>query len=186
LLSIVEALLLHGETRPVTSLQPEQPRGFQACGKDCGEKCKAYRSLWPDSEVHEESLPAMPALLLSRVQNQCTTDQRPTRESSLLFSFTRPECTGAGCPIFATALSSLRWAFAKRTAVLRIRDQSDGWNVSVPTSQFLWHPCIEQRRGGAKAASSERFWTKSEKLPTKCRFSHLPFLICCILSQYLF
>jgi hypothetical protein len=34
---------------------------------------EANRSLWPNSEVHEESLPAMPALLFSRVQNNHTT-----------------------------------------------------------------------------------------------------------------
>ena len=34
---------------------------------------EANRSLWPNSEVHEESLPAMPALLLVGVQNKNTT-----------------------------------------------------------------------------------------------------------------
>jgi len=36
---------------------------------------EANRSLWPNSEVHEESLPAMPALLLTGVQNKYTTDE---------------------------------------------------------------------------------------------------------------
>jgi hypothetical protein len=34
---------------------------------------EANRSLWPNSEVHVESLPAMPALLYSGVQNNHTT-----------------------------------------------------------------------------------------------------------------
>jgi hypothetical protein len=34
---------------------------------------EANRSLWPNSEVHEESLPAVPALLFSRVQNKHNT-----------------------------------------------------------------------------------------------------------------
>ncbi|MBB5341281.1 hypothetical protein HDF13_003614 [Edaphobacter lichenicola] len=34
---------------------------------------EANRSLWPNSEVHEESLPAVPALFLVRVQNKHTT-----------------------------------------------------------------------------------------------------------------
>ena len=34
----------------------------------------ANRSLWPNSEFHEESLPAMPTLLLSRVHHQSITD----------------------------------------------------------------------------------------------------------------
>jgi hypothetical protein len=34
---------------------------------------EANRSLWPNSEVHEESLPAMPVLLFSRVQNNHNT-----------------------------------------------------------------------------------------------------------------
>jgi hypothetical protein len=34
---------------------------------------EAYRSLWPNSEVHEESLPAMPVLLSTGVQNKNNT-----------------------------------------------------------------------------------------------------------------
>jgi hypothetical protein len=34
---------------------------------------EANRSLWPNSEVHEESLPAMPVPLFSRVQNKNST-----------------------------------------------------------------------------------------------------------------
>jgi hypothetical protein len=36
---------------------------------------EANRSLWPNSEVHEESLPAMPALLLIGVQDKHTTGE---------------------------------------------------------------------------------------------------------------
>ena len=79
---------------------------------------------------------------------------------SLPFSFTRPECTGA--PSFAP--------------LRRV-------GMYPPNQPTLTH---KSTQGGAPKPSPERFWTKSEKLPTKCRFSHLPFLICCILSQYLF
>jgi hypothetical protein len=34
---------------------------------------EANRSLWPNSEVHEESLPAMPVLLFPRVQSKNNT-----------------------------------------------------------------------------------------------------------------
>ena len=34
---------------------------------------EANRSLWPNSEFHEESLPAMPVLLFSRAQNKYNT-----------------------------------------------------------------------------------------------------------------
>jgi hypothetical protein len=73
LLSFIEALLLHGETRPMTSLPA---RATSATSKVLG-RCavgEANRSLWPNSEVHEEFLPAMPALLLLGVHHQSTTD----------------------------------------------------------------------------------------------------------------
>jgi hypothetical protein len=62
LLSFIEALLLHGETRPMTSLPA---RATSATSKIQGRYAvgEANRSLWPNSEVHEEFLPAMPALL---------------------------------------------------------------------------------------------------------------------------
>jgi hypothetical protein len=72
LLSDIEALLLHGETRPVTGLPARATSAASNVRKVCGGK-EANRSLWPNSEVHEESLPAMPALLLVRVQNKHTT-----------------------------------------------------------------------------------------------------------------
>jgi hypothetical protein len=55
----------------VSSSQSNQ-RGFRIVGEGMrwGE---ANRSLWPNSEFHEESLPAMPVLLLSRVQNNYIT-----------------------------------------------------------------------------------------------------------------
>ena len=36
---------------------------------------EANRSLWPNSEFHEESLPAMPVLLLTGVQNYYNTSE---------------------------------------------------------------------------------------------------------------
>jgi len=36
---------------------------------------EAIRSLWPDSEFHEESLPAMPVLVLTRVLPNGITDE---------------------------------------------------------------------------------------------------------------
>jgi len=55
----------------VSSSQSNQ-RGFPSLRKVCGGD-EANRSLWPNSEVHEESLPAMPALLLTGVQNKNNT-----------------------------------------------------------------------------------------------------------------
>jgi hypothetical protein len=51
---------------------------------------EANRSLWPNSEVHEESLPAMPVLFFSRVQNNHTT-------------------SGYGLGILTGAVVVLRW-----------------------------------------------------------------------------
>jgi hypothetical protein len=68
----IEALLLHGETRPMTGL----PARATSAASDLSGRCavgKANRSLWPNSEFHEESLPAMPTLLLSRVHHQSIT-----------------------------------------------------------------------------------------------------------------
>jgi hypothetical protein len=68
LLSGIEALLLHGETRPMTGLPA---RATSAASERSGRYAvgiEANRSLWPDFEFHEKSLPAMPALLFSRVQ----------------------------------------------------------------------------------------------------------------------
>ena len=73
-LRFFEALLLHGETRPMTNLQPEQPARLPKFGEGMrwGE---ANRSLWPDSEFHGESLPAVPVLDLIRVQNKSNTQR---------------------------------------------------------------------------------------------------------------
>ncbi len=74
LLSIVEALLLHGETCPMTSL-PARATSAASKLREGMRWEEANRSLWPNSEVHEESLPAMPALLLSGVQNKNTINR---------------------------------------------------------------------------------------------------------------
>jgi hypothetical protein len=73
LLSGIEALLLHGETRPMTGLPA---RATSAASKIVEEGLRwgeANRSLWPNSEVHWEFLPAVPVLLFSRVQNKDNT-----------------------------------------------------------------------------------------------------------------
>jgi hypothetical protein len=72
LLSIVEALLLHGETRPMTNL-PARATSAASKLREGMRWEEANRSLWPNSEVHEESLPAMPVPLFSRVQNKNST-----------------------------------------------------------------------------------------------------------------
>jgi hypothetical protein len=72
LLSIVEALLLHGETRPLTGL-PARATSAASNVREGMRWEEANRSLWPNSEFHEEFLPAMPALLLTGVQNKYTT-----------------------------------------------------------------------------------------------------------------
>jgi hypothetical protein len=72
LLSIVEALLLHGEIRPMTDL-PARATSAASNVREGMRWEEANRSLWPNSEVHEESLPAMPVLFLSRVQNKNST-----------------------------------------------------------------------------------------------------------------
>jgi hypothetical protein len=68
----IEALLLHGETRPLTCLPA---RATSAASDRRGRPAvdEANRSLWPNSEFHEESLPAMPVLFFSRVQNHHNT-----------------------------------------------------------------------------------------------------------------
>ena len=56
----------------MTNLQPEQPARLPNFGEGMrwGE---AIRSLWPDSELHGESLPAVPVLELIKVQNNHIT-----------------------------------------------------------------------------------------------------------------
>jgi hypothetical protein len=63
LLSLIEALLLHGETRPMTGLPARATSATIRIMQEGYAVGEANRSLWPNSEVHEESLPAMPALL---------------------------------------------------------------------------------------------------------------------------
>jgi hypothetical protein len=55
----------------VSSSQSNQ-RGFQSYGEGLRWE-EANRSLWPNSEVHEEFLPAMPVPLSSGVQNKNNT-----------------------------------------------------------------------------------------------------------------
>jgi hypothetical protein len=50
-------------------------RGFRKSLEEGLRWREANRSLWPNSEVHEESLPAMPVLFLIRVQNKNTTNE---------------------------------------------------------------------------------------------------------------
>jgi hypothetical protein len=71
LLSGSEALLLHGETRPLTCL-PARATSASSSGRfefleKLGRRAaveKANRSLWPNPETYRKSLPAMPALVL--------------------------------------------------------------------------------------------------------------------------
>src|SRR5437868_2838690 len=70
---MIEALLLHGETRPLTCLPA---RATSAASEKVEEGLRwgeANRSLWPNSEVHEEFLPAMPVLLYLRAQTNNST-----------------------------------------------------------------------------------------------------------------
>jgi hypothetical protein len=78
----IEALLLHGETRPMTGLPA---RATSATSKFAGRYAVggANRSLWPNSEFHEESLPAMPTLLLSRVHHQSITGAHKLNEPNV-------------------------------------------------------------------------------------------------------
>lgn len=74
LLSVIEALLLHGETCPVTGLPARATSAASDFLEEDKRWRKAYRSLWPNPEFHGGSLPAMPAPVLSRVHNQTNTD----------------------------------------------------------------------------------------------------------------
>ena len=59
----------------VSSSQSNQ-RGFRIVEEGMRWR-EANRSLWPNSEVHEEFLPAMPILLFSGVQNKNNTTRVP-------------------------------------------------------------------------------------------------------------
>jgi len=62
LLSVIEALLLHGETCPVTGLPARATSAASDFLKEDKRWREAIRSLWPNPEFHGGSLPAMPAL----------------------------------------------------------------------------------------------------------------------------
>jgi len=51
LLSLIEALLLHGETRPMTGLPARATSATSSLREDV-RWVEANRSLWPNSEVH--------------------------------------------------------------------------------------------------------------------------------------
>jgi hypothetical protein len=73
----IEALLLHGEVRPMTALPARATSATTRKIREGMRWDEANRSLWPNSEFHEESLPAMPVLVLLRVQtNPNTTVQQ--------------------------------------------------------------------------------------------------------------
>jgi hypothetical protein len=74
LLSVIEALLLHGETCPVTGLPARATSAASNFFEEDKRWGEANRSLWPNPEFHGGSLPAMPALDLSRVHIQNNTD----------------------------------------------------------------------------------------------------------------
>jgi hypothetical protein len=70
---MIEALLLHGETRPLTCLPARATSAASEIVEEGLRWEEANRSLWPNSEFHEESLPAMPALLFLRAQSNNNT-----------------------------------------------------------------------------------------------------------------
>ena len=70
---MIEALLLHGETRPLTCLPARATSAASEKVKEGLRWGEANRSLWPNSEVHEEFLPAMPVLVFLEVQTNNTT-----------------------------------------------------------------------------------------------------------------
>jgi hypothetical protein len=70
---MIEALLLHGETRPLTCLPARATSAASGMLEEGLRWGEANRSLWPNSEVHEEFLPAMPVLDCHRIQTNNST-----------------------------------------------------------------------------------------------------------------